>query len=157
MKSIKVFLIVSAFALTISSCQKQKLERLSGTWTHLYFDVNPNDGIIPIQYDSITLGCNYFRMKQIYTDDVYIQSCQCFSQTDWISGTYTVVGNKILFDGIFEDSVFIDFSTSTDTIYKYKTTFKFCVNENKLKLVGPDQSIKENGIEWKKISDIKCQ
>jgi hypothetical protein len=156
MRKSKIILIVAAFAATITSCQKQKLEKLSGTWEHEYIDDNPYDDFKPDKYLDISFYCDSFKFTRIVYDDVYFSKCSCNFQTDTIIGVYSLKGNELELTGYYLDSTFVNFSISTknETVFYQKYKIRFLGNS--LFLDKEIEDFHGKSIKLNKTSEIKC-
>lgn len=113
----------------LASCQKYKLEKLSGAWEHQY--EIPPVGVFIDRFDCITFTCDSFMFKRISPDDVYYTNCSCNYTEDWIRGTYTIQGNILELKGYYVDSIFFNPSVRSDIGPNYYQKFNIYLQEIK--------------------------
>ena len=95
-----MILIVAAFAATITSCQKQKLEKLSGTWVQIDKESTSSE-FFPDEYYDVSFDCDSFSFKRKLCDDAYIVSCNCNCTEYIIKGTYKLEKSTLTLDGLY--------------------------------------------------------
>ena len=157
---ISVLLFSFIFA---QSCQKQKLEKLSGKWKQDYQDDNEYE-FFPDQYKNIRFECDSFYFDREICDDVFYISCQCNCWTYKVKGVYKLDHSTLVLDGIYPEywdeykdtTVNINPSNRDDTAPYYHQELKAHFLGKTLNLEKQIFDSKGAKKKWLKESDIEC-
>ena len=158
-----MILIVAAFAATITSCQKQKLEKLSGTWVQIDKESTSSE-FFPDEYYDVSFDCDSFSFKRKLCDDVYIVSCNCNCTEYIIKGTYKLEKSTLTLDGLYvelydkykNNPVPINYSNPDDKAPYYHQVFSMCYDNNNMILTKKIFDSKGNSKKFKKLTEVKC-
>lgn len=121
-------LILASFLLSVASisCKKKEnrcpiinatQENLQGTWKHQYDVSKVEDITLPNEYEYLHFRGDSFYVKINHVSDFISQAgCNYFFWSDYVRGTYSINGTKLLLKGIYTE---MDYMTNrTDTCYK---------------------------------------
>lgn len=162
MKNAFLLYLITGIIMFLNSCQKEKLEFVSGTWKHN--TEPPEEQPWPDEYKDVVFNCDSFSLTRKLCDDVYILSCQCHCSEYKIKGTYGFTNGLLVLDGIYVDlydqykdnPVGINYSNSTDKAPYYHQEFKVVFGIKSLQLTKQIFDSKGNVKKLKKISEINC-